>query len=249
MCNFYKRSTNCKGEGMKVGIMALLREGMGVTHYTNKEIWKWVFDNEDNRQVLGVTTANAKPTKAKHEYIAIEAIRRARMNSKKDTTVIIENVEAGEMVFASYLFLVKPAPDRVFTTERGSILLADEYKGKLFVKGFLVDERDSENPPPLYFGVDFADVAVNRDRKNVMSDSHTGKTLSQMWDSLISGGNADATSKYLKLLLEKEECFETLQAEHWISLSGADTLFKQLRKESPDRSFFYCSDAKDAEEV
>jgi hypothetical protein len=234
---------------MKVGIMGLLREGIEVTHYTNKEIWKWVFENEDNQQVLGVTTANAKPKKAKCEYIRIEAIRRARMNSKKDTTVIIENVEEGDIVFASYLFLVRPAPDRIFKTERGSILLADEYKGKLFVKGILVDERDSENPPALYFGVDFSDVAVTRDRKNVMSDSKTAKTLSRMWDSLISGGNADATSKYLKVLLEKEECFEAMQAEHWISLSSAEILFKQLVKESPDRSFFYCADAKDAEEV
>ena len=171
------------------------------------------------------------------------------MNSKKDTTVIIENIEASEIVFASYLFLVKPAPNRSFTTERGSILLADEYKGKLLVKGILVEIRDSENPPALCFGVDFSDVVVSRDRQNVMSDRDTGKTLCRMWDRLISGGNADATSTYLKLLLEKEECFEALQAEHFISMSSAEILFKQLRTESPDRSFFYCGDAKDAEEV
>lgn len=235
---------------MKVGIMALLREGIKVAHYTNKEIWKWVFEkNEDGQQVLGVTTSNAKPTNAKREDIAIEAIRRARMNSKKDTTVIIENIEASEIAFASYLFLVKPAPDRTFRTERGSILLADEYKGKMFVKGILVEIRDSENPPALCFGVDFSSIVVTRDRKNVMSDCDTGKTLSRMWDSLISGGNADATSKYLKLLLEKEECFEALQAEHFISVSSAEILFKQLLTESPNRSFFYYGDAKDAEEV
>lgn len=234
---------------MKLGIMALLRKKIEVSHYTNKEIWKWEFVDEEGQLALGVKTSNAKPTKAKHEDIAIEAIRSARTNSKKDTTVIVQKIEARDINFGSYLFLVKPAPDRIFKTERGSILLADEYKGKMFVKGILVEIRDSENPPTLCFGVDFNYVEVTRDRKNVMSDRDTGETLCQMWNSLISGGNADATSKYLKLLLEKEECFEALQAEHFISRPSAEMLFKQLCTESPARSFFYCGDAKDAEEV
>jgi hypothetical protein len=234
---------------MKMGILALLRDEIEVTHYTNKEIWEWMFMNESGREVLGVNTSRAKPTIAKREEIPFEAIRRARMNSKKHTTVIIKNIEAGDIEFASYLFLIKPAPHQIFKTEQGSILLANEYKGKLFVKGILVEERDLEDPPVLCFGVDFNGVGVTRDRTNVMSDSKTSKTLSQIWDSLISTGNKDATSKYLRLLLEEEECFEVLQAVRCISLPSAEILLEQLRSQSPDESFFYCGDAKDAEEV
>ena len=123
-------------------------------------------------------------------------------------------------------------------TTLGTILTGDEYKTKIFVKGIFVEERGIRDPPALAFGVDFSKVALDRDRRSLMTGSQVALTLAEMWDTLISEDQGTSVEKYLKLMLSKDDYLETLNAKACISRVAAQKLFEKLRSFILSRDIF-----------
>lgn len=242
--------TDDSGEGMKVGIIALLRQGVKVYHYTNKEIWEWKFGFSQGRRILCIQADKSEPIKAKVDPNIDEVTRQGRRNAAKDTTVIVQGIEETDIVLSDYLFLVKPPPEVVFTTDIGSLLTGDEYRGKIYVKGVFVEERTTDDPPPLRYGVNFSRAALDRDRRSVMTGSAVATSLSKMWDTVISEDQTGTAAMYLDLLLAGDDqgYLEVLHAFRSISRASADILLRELRNRFPDK-FFYCADEVQAIEV
>ena len=80
---------------MKVGIIALIRQGFKVNYYTNKEIWNWCFKDymEPNGEVvsdlLTIDLSPYQPRKARTDPLISDDVREARKVANKDTTVIV----------------------------------------------------------------------------------------------------------------------------------------------------------------
>jgi hypothetical protein len=237
---------------MKVGIIGLLRHGAQVRSYTSKQIWEWKFENGVYRnRLLCVHASDAKPRKAvKDPTIIHEVIREARRNSKKDLTVVVLGINEDEIIISDYLFLHKPAPESEYPTNIGSLLTSEEHRGKIFVKGIFVEERTRDDPPPLYYGVNFSKAALDRDRRSMLTGNAVATSLSEMWDTVIWEGRPGMVEKYLNLLLSNnaDGYLEVLTAARSIRHVTAGLLHGALQRQFPDR-FFYCAEHPNATEV
>lgn len=241
---------------MKVGIAALLRQNFKVTYYTNKEVWSWNFKlwgwggSAPSRLQLSVGLDNPKPMLAKTEVDISEDIREARITAGKDTTVIVQAPSDGESFdinFGDYLFLHPPTED-VMRTDVGDVLIKDDYRGKIFVKGIFTQERDIDDPPSLRYGIDLRKAKLDRDRKSLLTGSQTTMALSRIWDTLIARSQRNSAKLYLELLLASEHSLEVLNARECVSRVSAVALFEELRSIFP-RCFFYSLEARDPSEV
>jgi L-rhamnose isomerase len=246
-------TSNDTGEGMKIGIIALLREHLQVAHYTNKEIWNWCFrpeyDSEGRAlEMLTVHLQRYRPRLAKEDQSISQDERDARLIAHRHTTVIVKaqkNRDFG-IDFDDYLFLHRPSDDGLMTTKLGSVLTAEQYRSKIYVKEVFMDEH--QDKPILRYGINFAEAQLDRDRKTPVSNSKAQETIAKIWNELIERGEGDAAKQYLKVLLEPDDHLETLEAKSWITKPSAQKLFETLRTLQPD-CFFFNADEPDPTEV
>ena len=239
---------------MKVGVIALLRHRAKVIYYTNREIWDWCFrDFRDPNglisNLLAINLAPYQPNKAKNDPMLIEDVRNARRTAKKDTTVIVQGYRDLDIRFNDYLFLVNPPPETLFESKLGTILTGDQYRSKIFVKGIFVEQRGANNPPGLAYGINFNQVALDRDRRSLMTESQVAKTLSQIWNDLIEHDQGMSVDKYLELLMKNQDSLETLQAVGFISKISAEKLFEKLKSMFPPETFFFNAQDQSIAEV
>lgn len=235
------------GEGMKVGILALLRKGCSVSYYTNKEIWQWCFcdfydpyGNTSNQ--LTIQLQPSRPRNAVRDASISEDVRAARRSASRHTTVIVENSRQSlDIDFEDYLFLVKPPESSLLASKYGVILTSIEHRQRMFVKGIFVEQRGKGHRPPLYYGVDFSQAALDRDRRLWMTENQIAETLGNIWDDLISRDHPGALDIYLKLLCisDKYGVLETQYAKETLQPRSVEKLFRRLIESSPQDHFFY----------
>jgi len=152
------------GEGLKLGLLALVRAGRSVKIRSGGEVW--------------VPTIE-KSSKFDAEVLCID-IKGGRKNIKR-VSVEIELEEAEwEDYSKRFIFLDNVDTTNTVNTGRGSLLLAPELKGSLYVKGIFV-----EKDPKLSFGYDYTDAAVDRDRKMVRNWDKQWETA-RIWQTAIS---------------------------------------------------------------
>lgn len=135
------------GEGLKLGVLALVRAGHDVKIRSGSEVWVPKIERSEkfNADVL---------------VVYIEKGR----EPKNRVQVEVANVSEDEWKTMPdhFLFLGKVAKDIQIKTSAGTLLLGDRFKGRVYVKGIFV-----QNSPERQFGYDFADAQVDRDRKMV----------------------------------------------------------------------------------
>src|SRR3990167_7353259 len=135
------------GEGLKIGVLALVRLGRSVTIRTGPEVWKpsLKYSDEFGESVLSFQIQTGRADKSRVQ-IEIECKR-----------------EEWEDFRDRFLFLGRETPDdRVMAGDHGTLLTAPRFAGKIFAKGIFVTRQ-----PGLTYGYDLARAAVDRDRKMV----------------------------------------------------------------------------------
>ena len=169
------------GEGMKVGALALLREGRRVEMSTRDEHWRWLrrLDDAFGVRVLTVEVSarsTAERTSAEMERAASDdeadgSVREARGAAlwvelgEADTCTTVGPLEPEEWARFSqrFLFLV-PAED-CFSCELGALLLEDRLAGQLYVKGIWIANLLDDG---LNSGLNFRHMPLDRDRRAVL---------------------------------------------------------------------------------
>lgn len=149
------------GEGLKLGVLALIRAGHPVKIRTGAEVW----------------TPCIERSEAFDEDVLTFRIEGGR-EDKKRVRVEIGGIskEVWEKMKTCFLFLLPPSKhDEIVNTIYGSLLMNPEFHGKVYVKGIFVEHvRD------LAWGYDLKDVDLDRDRKMVNTydlQYHTKQTF------------------------------------------------------------------------
>ena len=137
------------GEGLKLGILALVRAGHPVKIRNGSEVWIPVLERSEifDEQVLAFQIQKGRKSE-----------NRVRVEVGEITK------EAWERLQASFLFLHKVDESNRVKTYNGTLLLSDEHKSRVYVKGIFV-----QSDPDLKFGYDLSDADLDRDRKMVES--------------------------------------------------------------------------------
>jgi hypothetical protein len=146
------------GEGLKFGILALLRHGVEIKIRNGSEVWVPTIERSEkynaNVLVFTVTTGHKESNRVQIEVVGIDAADWDDISGK--------------------LLFIDTYPENSIELPGGHILQSPKYKGQIFVKGMFVAQTD------YAFGYDFNDADIDRDRRmiNDLSD-RTSYLISQ----------------------------------------------------------------------
>lgn len=137
------------GEGLKLGVLALVRAGNAVKIRNGSEVWSpsLEFDERFGEKVLAFQIDGGR-------------------TQKNRVRIEVEGIKADEWIEwkHNFLFLNPPQDAEMSKTSYGTVLLSDRFKGRIYVKGIFVQtHRDA------VFGYDLSDAQLDRDRKMVES--------------------------------------------------------------------------------
>lgn len=169
------------GEGYKIAMLILLREGLNVTFYNygKKEVWKPRFVNSRRYQqeVLTVFTEKKIWSKVPDNSltIRIEGIDEDMYNEIVESNLHLRGISNYKE-----------------SKQYGKILQDFDLKGKIFVNGLYVTKDDS-----LDFGYDFKPsvLKLKRDR-SMVSTFDLKDTMSKLWKTL-DGDNSKEIAKMI----------------------------------------------------
>ena len=136
------------GEGLKLGILALLRSGHEVKIRSGSEVWiPAIVDSEKFKAKVLAFDINGGRKDEKRVRVEVSGITK----------------EEWEELKQRFLFLCPPKDkDIVRIPYEGDLLLGDKYQGRLYVKGIYVEFK-----PEMMFGYNFLGANTDRDRKMV----------------------------------------------------------------------------------
>ena len=199
------------GEGLKLGLLALVRAGHAVTIRNGAEVWTpIVVRSEDfGEDVLAVRIT---PSKARANRVSVE----------------IGGVDAA--TWAEYrerfLFITKPAKDDCVKTHAGDLLKGERFKGRVYVKGIYVQTLDDLN-----YGYSFNDARVDRDRRMVESWDRARKQA-EIWKAAMEESSS-LIGRFGDLLAESAKDVEGVNehsADFFVTEEVASKLATAFRK-------------------
>jgi hypothetical protein len=168
------------GEGLKLGILALVRANMPVKIRSGSEVWVPSIQRSEkfNANVLTFDVSKGREFKNR---VAVEIGRLAP--------------SAWDEIKDRFLFLGTVRREEKVSTAKGNLLLASRFKGKVYVKGIFVC-----NDPRLSFGYDFVDADVDRDRR-MISKYDLNYAASSLWREAL-GTRPDLVTSFGSLLVD-----------------------------------------------
>ncbi len=165
------------GEGLKLGVLALVRAGHGVKIRSGSEVW----------------TPKIERSEKFDADVLVFYIEKGR-EPKNRVQVEIGNVaeESWNRFDDHFLFLAKHPKNTTIKTSHGTLLLDERYKGRVYVKGIFVQTAD------LLHGYDLLNADVDRDRKMVDSFD-LGHRTQGIWREAMAA-RPDLIDKFVEML-------------------------------------------------
>lgn len=192
------------GEGLKFGILGLLRLGVEVKIRNGSEVWVPSIERSEkfNADVLvfRTTSGHKHEERVQFEVVGIE---------KADW----ENIERKLLFLGKY-----PESVKVFG---GNILTDREHSGKLFVKGMFVAQTQA------FFGYDFEDADIDRDRRMV-NDLHDKCSY-----LLARAVNQGSLAEQVFSLMEEGKEEASYVTSYRLDAQGIENISKQFSKKNP----------------
>jgi hypothetical protein len=171
------------GEGLKLGVLALVRDGHPVRIRSGSEVWVPSIERSEKFQA-DVLVFDIEKGRVEKDRVSIEV-------GKITAEVWAEFRKC-------FLFLAKPSKDDAIETQYGTLLTSGEHAGKLYVKGIFV-QSDRE----MKFGYDFFDMDVDRDRRMVERHDLTWRTR-LIWSTAMAA-RPDLFGFFLTLVEDASE--------------------------------------------
>lgn len=173
------------GEGLKIGILALIRSGAEVmiNNPLKKQVWfpSIRLMKRIDEKVLSFDIED-------HEFD----------ESDRDLKIIVKGIsqELWDTIRGNFLFLADEKPTGVMTTPYGDVLDGVDFGGKLYISGIFVQKSQ------MVYGYNFKPnvMTIDRDRKMVNQYELEGLTT-KMWTALAA--NDDDQLKLVEDLLKR----------------------------------------------
>jgi len=136
------------GEGLKLGVLALVRAGHDVKIRNGSEVWIPTIEYDDlfQEDVLMFRIETGREDKSRVR-VEVGGISKSDWDKFRDCFLFLSTAKRSEVV-----------------TGNGTLLLDPKFKGRIYVKGIFV-----MNSPETNFGYDLKDVELDRDRRMVDS--------------------------------------------------------------------------------
>ena len=200
------------GEGLKVGALALVREGRQLVMETQKDKWGFCMERDPvfEEQVLTIQVGQRN---AEGE---VDVDTSTLQLSPTDTCLTLYPLLLSEWRKFSqrFLFLETFKAEEVFKSEAGWLILTPRFSGQLYVRQIWVADMSSAAGGMLA-GVNLHRLRLDRDRRSVLQQSELDHTVSAMW-ALALESHPELIPMYMGLLVEKgDNCCDTRHASFY----------------------------------
>jgi hypothetical protein len=152
------------GEGLKLGVLALVRAGFNVKIRSGGEVWvpEIIRSEKFNARILAFDIRKGYEPKRR---VRVEICGLSR--------------EGWEGLKTTFLFLQKLPPSHHVETSAGALLLDASHAGQVYVKGIRVAHRDD-----LRYGYNLAHARLDRDRR-MIDESDLKSETSRIWQDAL----------------------------------------------------------------
>lgn len=198
------------GEGYKVAIVVLLREGKSVTIHNGNELWN---------------TRIVNSRRYKDKVVVVETSKFGITGN--DLIVEIDGItpEEWDDICESNLLLKGYGQDDI-ETEYGTLLTDPDDSGKLYVEGLYIGKNSS-----LKYGYDYKskEISLNRDR-NIISD------FEAKWNaSKILATSFKDRIEELHTIINSEEYDDARYIDSILNSKTRDKLFEYFKEKNGDK--------------
>lgn len=189
------------GDGLKIGILALIRDGYGVKIRNGGEVWQPYIDYSEKfkSQVLMFDIS----TNRKIE-------KRIRIEIKGITFQMWENLKC------RFLFLQDEKNRQAISSYHGELMLDKVHAGKIYVKGILVQTVEG-----LSYGYNLTNANVDIERK-IVDSYDRGYAIRQIWRASLDK-QPELMNTFVGMLENSAEEFDNLNLYNYYEL-GDNTL-------------------------
>lgn len=152
------------GEGMKVGTLALVRDGRAVTIRTQEETWS--------------ASLQASPDFGGRKVLTFDTRKRAKGVDQVEVEIGPVTREEWSKIQASFLFMQGVESSK---STYGSVLTSVDHLSTVFAKGILVKKIEG-----MRYGYDLSQITLNRDRSMIDEydvRSHVVNILSEQYST------------------------------------------------------------------
>jgi hypothetical protein len=181
---------------LKIGALALHREGRKVTLETRQDRWLFTVDNhKDFRDTRALTVIVGDRSQTIGDEYDFPTCPLENLGDEDTCTTIfpIEEKEWADKV-KKFLFL-EPAQEAV-QTDQGILMVDSSLAGQVFVKGIWVSDMREDG---LKAGVDFYRMRLDRDRQAVVHKSDIDHQVSSIWSKALEK-KPEWAHRYYRLL-------------------------------------------------
>jgi hypothetical protein len=239
------------GEGFKVASLVMLRRGYRVRYEASKYYWSFQFGGR-NRDILYCKLTGIQEKKLKKQMEDFEAKaktgspRELEANIWEDVTVKIGRIlgKGDKVGRADFLKWIKVSldldrPSKIISACHSSLILNDEFKGRIYLKGLLLE---NEPATPFKFCYNFYQGEVNRDRQRLSNEREEARILAKIWGEAIQLDEAATLTEFVELLQANRRWADVNLAEEYISIETAKKIWQQFQVENPENRLFYYFD-------
>jgi hypothetical protein len=162
------------GEGLKLGMVALLREGRGIVIHNGNQLWEPFIGHSQTFgcDTLQISISDDASHGSDDVDIEVSGLTEDDFDTISDGSLEMEEaINGGE-------------PSDTAETEYGTIIHDDDYAGRIYVGGIFVQEDDD-----VKFGFDFKPDKVRLDRDRKLIDYH--QLMDLVADAVIDEGDPD----------------------------------------------------------
>lgn len=207
------------GEGFKIGVLALIRDGRNVTIINGKQNEVIKSSLEQHPDYGGVKVLCFDFEKSD----GILPIDRGKLIIK------VEGVDPKDVAHIKDRFLDWDGLElgRFYKTELGRVLLDEKYKGMVFSRGIFVCSINK-----LAYGYDFYNLKLGRDR-NLASEYDIIWDTSKMWSYL--GATHKKDSFVIEML--KSNAPDVEQLHYFTKHKLQESIFEQFKNENGEKSY------------
>lgn len=194
MGNTSKRGKNLIGqfgEGLKLGMLALARVKRFPKILTGGEVWTPVLEWDSN---FGA------------EILCVEIDESEDLIERVVVQIPLSTEEW--QTFQQRFAFLSIAKENKIPTPRGDLLLGDDLRGRLYVKGIFVNYDEN-----LEYGYDYVDVSINRDRK-VVADFDRKWENANIWTDAVRNHPDKLGDIFFDLLQSGSEDLSGMDSEY-----------------------------------
>jgi hypothetical protein len=189
------------GDGLKIGILALVRDGYAVKIRNGSELWVPIIEHSDkfNSEVLTFDIVGGRKNEIRVEFV-IKGI----------------TAEMWGMMKKKFLFLYHPEQLKKIKTRTGELLLDQCHAGIIYVKGIYVQRVEG-----LSHGYNLTDANIDIERR-VVDSYDRNIAIRSIWKVAIT--QSESLKNDFVSMMENSTCdFETVR-DYNVSELGEDAI-------------------------